>query len=84
MRCCESKDSLRSHTRISISLFSCSLKHFWKVFVFGSTVSHCSVSASLLVAVLGLLNAVASLEERRHLRAVMVAISVAPRRVGSS
>ena len=34
MGCYESKDSFRSHTRISISLFSFSLKHFLKGFFF--------------------------------------------------
>ena len=73
MRCYESKDSFRSHTCISISLFSFSLKHFLKGFFFGCTVSLLQRVGFSLVAVFGLLNAVASLVvERRRTRAAVV------------
>ena len=74
MGCYESKDSFRSHTRISISLFSFSLKHFLKgfFFFFGCTVSLLKRVVFSLFAVFGLLSAVVALVERRRTRAAVV------------
>ena len=88
MGCYESKDSFRSHTRISISLFSFSLKHFLKGFFFFLAVLYLywSVWSSLYLRCSGfsvqwlLLWSAGAL----GLQWLWPAISVAPRRVGSS
>ena len=53
MGCYESKDSFRSHTRISISLFSFSLKHFLKGFFFFFWLYCISIEACGLLSICG-------------------------------